>query len=187
MGFKNLVLMFGGSLCAWMCGCGEDDDYVPQSPSHQIAILIVDDESNKFEGANFYHYFDQFTSYNLNVENIPADDVGYIQVDYIEGQQTIYKASQIFNGSGQIIVPDYLITADQFDYVNTNDFVSMPQSAIELTNGPTSHVDVKWSAIQSLQFVRSILYNNNYKIHYFKQNLNGGFTTNAKWVFIIKY
>ncbi len=189
MGFKNLVLMFGGSLCAWMCGCGEDDDYpLPVEPDRFVTVLIVDDLTNNFEGGKIYHYNQIFPTYNLTVENVPPADVGYIKVHYIEGNELIYHATQIFMGSGEIIVPNPITLPQDFDRVLTEDFMALPNDAIELTNGPspTNKVQEKWAQIQSLEVVRYALQNNNSKVHYFRQVFDTGLVDNAKWIFIVK-
>lgn len=188
IGYKNLVLMIGGSLCAWMCGCDDDDDYIPVEPQNSIAVLIVDDASNNFQGGKIYNYQQNHATYNLQVENVPAADAGFIKVHYTEENHLLYYATQIFMGSGEIIVPDPLIPAQDFEHVLTNDFVLMPTTAVELTNAPSpvGTAQQKWASIQGLQIVRNALSSGNSKVHYFKQSLDGGFTDNAKWVFIIK-
>ncbi|HLW40926.1 MAG TPA: hypothetical protein VKY82_00995 [Flavobacterium sp.] len=188
---KNFIIMIGGSLCAWFCCDPEDDVYTePYESIDRIAVLIVDDVANEFEGGEYYHYYNQqYLTYNLQVENVPAADTGYIKVQFVEGNQLIYHASQIFNGSGTIIVPNPLKDPSYFDRVSTEDFANLPQVAIELTNGSSNEDEVqkKWAAVQNLLIVRMGLELENPKIHYFKQNLGGGFTENNKWVFIVKF
>lgn len=187
MGFKNLVLMFGGSLCASMCGCGEDDDYPPPYEPG-VTVLIVDDLTNNFEGGKIYMYNQQYPTYNLTVENVPPADVGYIKVHYTEGNQLIYHATQIFMGSGEIIVPDPITPPQDFGRVLTEDFMALPNDAVELTNAPspTGKAQEKWAQIQNLEVVRYALQNNNGNVHYFKQVFDSGLVENAKWIFIIK-
>lgn len=190
MGFKSLILMMIIPLCASMCGCPEGDDYPePYLPGDRIAVLIVDDATQTFEGGTVYYYNEQNGSFNLSVENIPAQDAGFIKVNFVEANHLIYYATQIFNGNGQIIIPNPLLDSSHFERVLTNDFVTLPQTAIELTNGPSdiTEVETKWSAIQSLQIVRWGMEHSNSKIYYFKQNLDGGFTANSKWVFILNF
>jgi len=188
MGFKNLVLMFGGSLCAWMCGCGEDDDYVPSEPENMVSVLIVDDLTNNFEGGEVYHYNEHYPTYNLTVENVPPADVGYIKVHYTEGNQLIYHATQVFMGSGEIIVPNPIMPPQDFGRVLTEDFMALPNDAVELTNAPspTGKAQEKWAQIQNLEVVRYALQNNTGKVHYFKQVFDSGLVENAKWIFIVK-
>lgn len=187
---KNFIIMIGGSLCAWFCCDPEDDGYyVDPEPIDRVAVLIVDDATNEFEGGAYYHYDQQYATYNLQVENVPATNAGYIKVAFVEGNQLIYYATQIFNGNGQIIVPFPMKNPSYFDKVFTDDFVSLPESAVNLMNESALNEEVKtkWSAIQNLLTVRWAVGLENPKVHYFKQNLGGGFTENNKWVFIIKY
>ncbi len=190
MSFKSIILMVFLPLCAWMCGCGEEDDFVePVEQTDKIVVLIVDDATNMFEGGNIYNYNEQYNTFNLTVENLPAQDAGFIKVNFVEGNQLIYYATQIFNGNGTIIIPNPIYDSSHFPPVLTNDYVSLPTTSIELTNGPSdlTEVETKWSAIQNLETVRWGLQNTTSEVYYFKQNLDGGFTDNSKWIFILKY
>lgn len=185
---KHFALLIGGSLCAWMCGCVEDDDPSPVEPDGKIILLVVDESSQTFEGGKIYNYAIPTSSDSLFVENVPATDAGYIKVLYPENNdEVIYYASQIFMGNGQIIIPNPLVPANQFEHVLTADFMLMPESAIELTNIGAENVDYFWGAIQGLHVVRTSMQRADAQVYYFRQNLDGGFTDHAKWIFIIKY
>ena len=187
---KHFVLMIGCLLCAFIYGCDLNDDHTSPSLESQgwISVLIVDEASNIFLGGKIYDYADSFSSYNLEVENVEAADAGYVKLFFQENSnEIIYYASQIFMGNGQIIIPNPLTPANQFDHVLTTDYVFFPESAIELTNLGAGNVENLWGSIQGLQLVRTALQSPNSQIHYFRQSLDGGFTDDAKWIFIIKY
>ncbi len=184
---KKLTLLIVGALISWSC-CSFDDDVIPVEQGNRLSVLIVDDLTNNFEGGKVYHYNEQYPTYNLTVENVPPADVGYIKVNYVEGNELIYHATQIFMGSGEIIVPSSLTPPQEFERVLTEDFMALPDNAVELTNGPspTGKAQEKWASVQSLQIVRNSLRNSNGEVHYFRQVLDSGFVENAKWIFIVK-
>jgi len=189
MGFKNLVLMFGGSLCASMCGCGEEDDVIPApyEPVDRVTVLVVDDATNKFEGGEYYFYNQLYPSFNLKTENVPANDVGYITVLFEEGNQMIYYATQFSNRDGEIIVPKPFKDPSYFDVLEDEDFLTFPNDAIRLTGDSTEEVKEKWNAIQNLRLVRMAADIKDNKVFYFKQDLNTSNAKKSKWVFIMKY
>lgn len=182
--------MIGGSLCASMCGCGEEDDVapIPYEPVDRVAVYVVDNATNKFEGGSYYFFNQVYPTFTLKVENIPANDVGYITVNFEEANKMIYYATQIFNGNGEIIVPKPFYDASYFDVLETEDFVAFPENAVELTNvGNKDEVYDKWAAIQKLRLVRMGMELENNKFYYFKQHLDGVEGESTKWIFISKY
>jgi hypothetical protein len=183
---KKILVIFGGLLMG-AC-CSSDDDLVPsQEVQARIAVFIVEDSTHVFEGGKIYEFTEPLGSYNLLVENVSASDAGYIKVFLQENKQLLYHATQIFMGNGEIVVPNPITPPDQFEYVITNDYVFMPESAVELTNLGADNAENYWGVIQGLKIVRAALQMPDSKIHYFKQDLDGGFSENTKWVFIIKY
>ena len=184
---KKLVLLIVGALISWSC-CSFDDDLIPVERGTFVNVLIVDDLTNNFEGGKIYRYNQQYPTYNLTVENVPPADVGYIKVHYTEGNQLIYHATQVFMGSGEIIVPNPIAPPQDFDRVLTEDFMALPNDAVELTNAPSpaGKAQEKWAQIQNLEVVRYALQNNTGKVHYFRQVFDSGLVENAKWIFIVK-
>ena len=186
---KKLVLLLIAAFALNSCCTGMDDGVpIPEPRSPYVAFLIVDDLTNNFEGGKIYIYNQQYPTYNLTVENVPPADVGYIKVHYTEGNQLIYHATQVFMGSGEIIVPNPITPPQDFDRVLTEDFMALPNNAVELTNAPSPAGKAleKWAQIQNLEVVRYALQNNNGKVHYFRQVFDTGLVENAKWVFIVK-
>ena len=187
---KHFPIMIGGSLCAFVCGCPPEDNYapVPYEEVDKVVVLVVDDTTNKFEGGGYYFYDKLYPSFNLKVENIPANDVGYITVHFEEPNDLVYYATQILNGKGDFIIPKPFYDATYFDVLDQEDFLSFPVDAIELTNlGNNGNVEEKWAAIQNLRVVRTGKEIKNNKVYYFKQNLDGVEGKNTKWIFITKY
>ena len=175
------VALIGSSCCS-------NDDNLPPSETNAISVLIVDETTHTFEGGKIYNYQNDYPTYTLKVENVPPNDVGYIKVNYEEADELLYHATQIWMGMGEIIVPSPLTPAQDFEHVLTNDYVSLPTYALELTNGPSKIQEVEkyWARIQGLKVVRDALQQNNTHVHYFVQNLSDGLTQTNKWVFIVK-
>ena len=168
--------------------CCSNDDNLLSSETNAISVLIVDETTNQFEGGKIYSYQTNYPTYNLQVENVPAADAGYIKVHYVEANEELYYASQIWMGMGEIIVPSPLTPPQDFERVLTNDYIALPNNAVELTNGPTDidEVEKRWVQIQGLKVVREALNQNNGQVHYFVQTLASGLTDTNKWVFIVK-
>lgn len=185
---KKLVLLLIATFALNACCTGDDNVPIHEPISPYVAVLIVDDLTNNFEGGKVYHYDEHYPTYNLTVENVPPADIGYIKVHYTEGNQLIYHATQIFMGSGEIIVPNPITPPQDFDRVLTEDFMALPNDAVELTNAPSPEgkAEEKWAQIQNLEVVRYALQNNNGKVHYFRQVFDSGLVENAKWIFIVK-
>lgn len=179
-----LSLLFLGWIFSGCC----NDDVSPIVPENSITVLIVDETSNSFEGGKIYTYQNNYPTYNLQVENRPPADAGYIKVHYVEGNEQLYYASQIWMGMGKIIVPSPLTPPHDFERTLTNDYVFLPDDAVELTNGPSDKEEVEkyWAQIQGLKVVREALKQNNGHVHYFVQLLGAGLTDTNKWVFIVK-
>lgn len=181
---KNFICLL---LTVWVLfSC--DDGIYPEVKENTITVLIVDETTNRFEGGKIYTYKKNYPTYNLQVENRPPADAGYIKVHYAEGNQQLYYASQIWMGMGEIIVPSPLTQPQDFERVLTNDYVFLPNNAVELTNGPSGKKQVEkyWSQIQGLKVVRDAIKQNNGQVHYFGQVLGTGLTDTKKWVFIVK-
>lgn len=185
---KKLVLLLIATFALNACCTGDDNVAIREPISPYVAFLIVDDLTNNFEGGKVYHFDEHYPTYNLTVENVLPADVGYIKVHYTEGNQLIYHATQIFMGSGEIIVPNPITPPQDFDRVLTEDFYALPNDAVELTNAPSPEgkAEEKWAQIQNLEVVRYALQNNNGKVHYFRQVFDSGLVENAKWIFIVK-
>lgn len=185
---KKLVLLLIATFALNACCTGDDNIPIPEPRSPYVAVLIVDDLTNNFEGGKVYHYDEHYPTYNLTVENVPPADIGYIKVHYTEGNQLIYHATQVFMGSGKIIVPNPITPLQDFYRVFTEDFMALPNDAVELTNAPSPEgkAEEKWAQIQNLEVVRYALQNNNGKVHYFRQVFDSGLVENAKWIFIVK-
>lgn len=178
----------GKFLCLiFLVGCC-DDEINKESIKSRVAVLIVDEESRNFEGGKINTYDEKFDTYALEVENIAPNDAGYIKV-YLKSfnNQLIYYASQIFMGSGEILIPNPITPPNQFDFVLTNDYKNMPANATELTNIGASNAEDYWASIQGLYIVREALLSTNSEVHYFRQDLDAGIDSNAKWIFIVKY
>lgn len=186
---KHFIFMIGGSLCAWMCGCDPEDDFVlvPYEPVDRVTVLVVDDATNKFEGGGYYFYDQLYPTFNLKVENVPANDVGYITVYFEEGKQMIYYATQFSNKDGEIVTPKPFRDASYFDKLDTEDFLAFPDNAIKLTGESNKEVEQKWAVIQNLRLVRMGAEIENNKVFYFKQDLNTNNNKQSKWIFIMKY
>lgn len=172
----------------FVLGCCDDDDIVEDVINTRVAVLIVDEETKDFEGGKINNYDEVFDSYALEVENLAPNDAGYIKI-YLKpfNNQLIYFASQIFMGSGEIFIPNPITPPHQFEYVITNDYRNIPDNAIELTNIGSVNVEYYWASIQGLRIVREALLSPNSQVHYFRQDLNAGIDSNAKWIFIVKY
>lgn len=185
---KKLVLLLIATFALNACCTGDDNIPIREPISPFVAVLIVDDLTNNFEGGKVYHYDEHYPTYNLTVENVPPADIGYIKVHYTEGNQLIYHATQVFMGSGKIIVPNPITPPQDFYRVLTEDFMALPNDAVELTNAPSPEgkAEEKWAQIQNLEVVRYALQNNNGKVHYFRQVFDSGLVENAKWIFIVK-
>lgn len=181
---KFLSLLFLGWICSGCC----NDDVSPIAADNSIAVLIVDETTNRFEGGKIYTYQNRYPTYNLQVENKPPADVGYIKVHYVEGNEQLYYATQIWMGMGEIIVPSPLTPPQNFERTLTNDYVALPNNAVELTNGPSDKTEVEkyWAQIQGLKVVREALKQNGGQVHYFVQLFGTGLTDTNKWVFIVK-
>lgn len=187
---NKLVLLLIAAFALTACCTGMDDGVpIPEPRSPYVAVLIVDDITNNFEGGKVYQYNQQYPTYNLTVEDVSPADVGYIKIRYTEGNELLYHATQVFMASGEIIVPKPIIPPQDFERVLTEDFFALPNDAVELTNAPSPEgkAEEKWAQVQNLEVVRYALQKNKGKIHYFKHVIDtGGFVENAKWVFIVK-
>ena len=94
---KFLSLLFLGWICSGCC----NDDVSPIAADNSIAVLIVDETTNRFEGGKIYTYQNRYPTYNLQVENKPPADAGYIKVHYVEGKRAVILCYANLDGYGR--------------------------------------------------------------------------------------
>ena len=91
-------------------------------------------------------------------------------------------------GMGEIIVPSPLTPPQNFERTLTNDYVALPNNAVELTNGPSDKTEVEkyWAQIQGLKSGARGFKTKRRTSTLFLFNFGTGLKDTNKWVFIVK-
>lgn len=89
--------------------------------SMNLAILIVDYQTYEFEGGNLSYYplcaNCDSDSLPFSITFISPGDFGEITFSYTETNDTLFRASIVWMGLGEILYPDEFVPADSFQTV----------------------------------------------------------------------
>jgi hypothetical protein len=129
-----------------------------------FAVLIVDYDTNEFEGANVAHYplCEQCDSDALPIEldTRLSGGLEFWALVYTETRDTLLYATVVHNGDGHLVYPSEIVPADQFNRLR--DSVPLPDD-FELIGGChgapelqcRAEIQQAWGAVSDLDVVHA--------------------------------
>ncbi len=163
-----------------------------------IATLIVDFDTYGFEGGNIAYYTcPECTndSIPLVVDYHPPGDFGQITFTLASTSDTIFDATIIWMGTGQIDYPEEFITIDPFSFESTpvvkpSDIMYLDMEG-NISDDPwiTEKADSAWDVVDSLVITRYFSeYNYKVAIYLYPPSVGAFDPQAAKWiVFLYHY
>jgi hypothetical protein len=173
-GMKKLIVFLLLAACSGICSGSfagsnfksTDPDTLVKKDSMNLAILVVDFTTYKFEKGTVVYYpicrdCDR-DSLPFKIDYKQPGDFGEIKFSYTETGQTLFYATIIWDGTGSIIYPAEFIKADQFGYQDQP--VEKPEKAQYFDRTLTPYIysvekyramaDSAWQSVDSLEIVR---------------------------------
>lgn len=157
---RNILLILGVVLS--LNGYGQDENII-KSGYVNIATLIVDYVTYNFEGGNISYYScpDCPTdSIPLTIDYDPPLDFGEITFKLSSSNDTVFNATIIWMGTGQIYKPNEFST--QSPFINTNTAVAKPNDLRfiyydgDVFTNPSliNRANLAWNSIDSLEILK---------------------------------
>ena len=143
------------------CDCDYDDHHHDNTETNKVLMLKLDYSTFALEGYKEFNFNQQTDSFNIIVHYLAPVDFGYIQLIYKELNQQLFYGTEVWDGLGHIIFPEYMDPADELESVSTDDvifpvngFINIHPYSYDL---PSLNV---WLNIQHLEIVRQYLESN---------------------------
>jgi hypothetical protein len=173
---KNAVTGEGKSTVAVLCGvligflvtvagCERlepiDTDGIKPTDSG-VLMLTVDYTTNTFKGGKELQFSEKSETFTITHEYLPPGDFGHLKLFYEEINELLFFGTIHWMGCGEMIFPQDLLDANQFQRVFTNDYVH-PKNGFENVfnlSGKTFDYETVWATVQSLIKAREYLNSN---------------------------
>ena len=159
--------------------------------SMNFAILISNYQTYEFEMGHFstHQLCNNCDSIGLPLEMIfeLPNDNGSITFKYEVTSDTLFYATIIWLGTGQIILPDNLLPADSFDVTNQNPNSPLSTEYINIIEYDSleykTEADSAWNRLKSLDIV-NVFSEYPYRIgnYLYTPSVGGGSPTEWKWI-----
>lgn len=182
------TLLFSFSLFS----CKEDDDEITVcDETGKVLMLAVDFTTNKFESGTILPIYTQSETFTITNEYKEPSDFGYVKLYYSELDELLFYGDIIWMGSGKMKYPESLSPANQFEAVDTKDFVFPANGFEDLFNQTNQTYDYEeiWSAVQSLSVARIFLSENpqqKVKMFLYTPSVGVGNPEEWKWIIFLK-
>lgn len=185
--FLVYILIFSVLFSASACHCDQEPE---KQANNKVLALKFNGNSNEFLQGKEYKFFNETERFTLLHSKEVLENETISKIIYKETNALIFKAtSTIYPTRGEIIIPEDFISADNFQRVTTDDFVSPQNGYSEMEEydlAPTLFMEL-WSKVQNLEKVRDYLQSNpEQEIKIF---LHKPFLDNDKehhWIFFLK-
>lgn len=186
---KNIFILCA-ALLLW-ASCNKKNANSPNYAAPQkLLVLKVDYQTNAFKGAHIFSFTHTDTTFTLENEFDWPIDNGYVKINYREFNTTVFDASLMWMGTGEIHYPQ-LSPASQFNYLPVSDTV-YPISGFADVCNPYQHTydyTPAWFAIQKLDVVRSFLQQHpseQVKMFLYRPSAGGTEPDGWSWIFFLK-
>lgn len=159
--------------------------------SNSVLVLKVDYTTNTFEGGKELIF--QLASQEMTISKVytPPSDFGNLTLIYNELNEVVFDGTIVWNGLGQINYPQNFLSANQFDYVETTDYI-VPSAGFENvfnSNNTVYDYNVMWSSVQGLVKVREYLAENpdaTVKVFLYTPSVAVGNPEEWDWIILMK-
>ena len=176
------------SLVVLLCqSCADNDAVTTTDNSNKVLLLKVDYETNTFEGGKEFEFNTPANQMTLTTEYVTPADFGSIKLMYQELDVSLFDGTIVWNGLGQMNYPNNLLPANQFESVNTTDFVyPIGYDNVFNPNNTIYEYNPVWISVQKLIKVRQYLISNpNATVKIFLYTPSVGYGNPADWDWII--
>lgn len=190
--FKSLLIIVGMFLYST---CHGQNDTIIKPGFANLATLIVDYDTYAFEGGNISYY----SCTNCNNDSLPflvdydsPGDFGGITFNLIPTLDTVFHATIIWMGLGQIYHPSDFQTGAPFNFTNSSiekplDLKYLNFNGVELTDPvEIAKADLAWDVIDSLQ-ITHLFSNKGVKagIYFYPPTVGAIDPSVAKWIIFL--
>ena len=158
----------------------------------KILMLKVDYLTNNFEGGKELLFHQPSENFTIRTEYTPPGDFGNIKLVYEELNKVIFDGDIIWMGLGQIIYPQNILLASEFEHVLTNDYITPREGFENVFNPQNTNYDYSqiWSSVQGLVTVRDYLRSNpdaTVKLFLYTPSVGVGNPEDWDWILFLKY
>lgn len=187
---KPLLTIFGITLLFSVTSCSKKLDTPANTSSNNVLLLKVDYLTNAFKGGKELTFTNQASTFTVTNQYASPGDFGGIKLTYQELNETLFNGTIIWMGLGQILFPQNLLPANQFDKVATTDFVTPAgfQNVFNPQNQPYDYTPI-WMAVQNIVKVRQYLLSNptaTVKLFLYTPSVGFGNPADWDWILILK-
>lgn len=189
---RNILIICG--FIIHLAGFSQSDTILKESFVN-IATLIVDFDSYEFEGGDMSYY----SCASCPIDSIPftidydsPGDFGGVTFKLSSQQDTVFHATIIWMGTGQIYYPDEFNL--QAPFINSNTVINRPDDLryiytdgnVITDPGLLNKADSAWSSIESLEITK-LFAEQEYKsaIYLYPPTVGMFDATEAKWVIFL--
>lgn len=157
----------------------------------KILMLKVDYLTNNFEGGKELLFSQPSETFTIRTEYSPPGDFGNIKLVYEELNKVIFDGDIIWMGLGQIIYPQNILLASEFEHVLTNDYITPREGFENVFNPQNTNYDYSqiWSSVQGLVTVRDYLRSNpnaTVKLFLYTPSVGVGNPEDWDWIIFLK-
>jgi hypothetical protein len=182
---KQIILSIAIILLITSC---KKESILTTSLTNKVLMLKVDYLTNNFEGGKEFSYSNNSSTFTITKEYKAPGDFGNIKLIYQELNETIFDGSIIWMGTGKISIPQNILNANQFNFINKNDTI-FPSAGFENVfniGNQTYDYSLVWNSVQKLIKVRDYLNSNpNGQVKLFLYTPSVGVGNPADWDWII--
>ena len=173
-------------------GCKKDDgkkDPIHGSTENQVLMLMVDYTTNTFMGGKEFTFTKNSDTFTIGHEYASPGDFGHIKLFYEEMDELLFYGTIVWLGCGEMIFPEDLLEADQFQFVNTDDYV-LPKNGFEtiVFDAEFDH-EHAWGSVQALVKAREYLRSNPeqvVKLFFYTPSVGMGNPDDWYWIIFLK-
>lgn len=189
---RTKILTFTALILS-LISCSNDNDETSNSTtnSNNVLLLKVDYNTNLFEGGKELTFANTTSNMTITNQYVSPGDFGSIKLIYQELNETLFDGTIVWAGLGQMNYPQNLLHENQFDRVETADYVT-PISGFENVfnpNNSTYNYNEIWTSVQSLVKVRQYLNSNpnaTVKLFLYTPSVGIGNPSEWDWIIIMK-
>ena len=133
-----------------------------QPTINKVLMLTVDYTTNTFKGGKELGFSEKTNAFTITYEYKQPGDFGHIKLFYNEINELLFFGTIIWSGCGKMEFPQNLLDANQFQAVDTDDYV-VPKNGFENIFDQfniTFDYELIWSRVQFLVKAREYLLSN---------------------------
>jgi len=188
---KSLFILF--IFLTIFSSCSEENTPAENNTNepNKVLLLKVDYLTNIFQGGKETTYTENSNTFTISHQIVAPVDFGNIKLKYNEINQIIFDGDIIWMGLGQILYPQNMLAANQFDAVLTADVVFPTTSFNHILPQPNlgNNYNQVWMAVQNLVKVRQYLISNPtgvVHLYLYTPSVGVGNPADWKWIILMK-